>query len=1284
MEKKIIIFLSLFSLFILANSAEAALSCSVTSGSCANTTVLKMSALTNAHAEVPGQTNYNYYVCCSGVTDLGNSCSGNYAIALKLSALTNAHVEKNSYTNYTNNACISASTGSTVICSYSTDCSTLGSDYVCLASISGNTNAHVGNCNAYSTKVCCAVAAAPIFDFHLSLDSPYGPASGSVTQGGYTTTVVGVIKDSGTAQSVDTFTASGLDPSMSYSFTPTSCTPDPNCQTQLTINTLATTPTRTYSINVCGTGGGQTHCIIYGLAVTGAVINHPPVLEEVSDHPDPQCEKVNITFSSVAHDPDNPSAGDVLTLYICKDNNCSETWAISVGGQVKTENPEATNVCPSLTPTSSPWTQGYWAKVCDNRGECSDIIPEPVSLLRVEGGLRSEGASSLGIDDDYIYVGGDTASGALYYHVYGWGATEIAPQSDAVLLKLNKSDLSVVNKKFFGDEDLNDGIIFWEDHCAVLEKNDQVDLTTAGSIRFWYKISSYYLINGWARFEISPNGTDWTTLWSKEGWQDETGVATVDVSGYTGLYYVRFKMCYGGSSYDIFEKEKGGVEFWFDNLVIAHYSENFEDVTDWTLDVLGKAKGSQVTDYKEGGSYAYKLWAIGDLSYYSDDSFKVKVDDNYVYALYGSSYYGFPFLVKLNKSDLSVVNTKKISWSFSRVWQGYSYQCYAFIRALFLNDDYIYLSGVLEACGGGHDLAFILKFNKSDLSFVSKQVYQNGGDYETAYEITPFYADNNYIYAQGLSGWSGSAGSKSSTLYTGIIKLNKSDLSIADSRWWGTLILNHVRQERFTSCYVDSDYIYCVGTTGQDSRNDGTLFKIRKSDLALMNAKKITVNDGVFYSKIDLSWISSSPGSNYLYAGGYRMIGPEAEPYHVVKRVLFKFNKSDLSIVNEKILSGTDPEDFLKPGLSSDGLLDNNFLYALGIVERAEKDPGWTIDSVSYAGSSNQDILLGKLDVQLFSTGACASVPSGFVFDDSHYFELVNYNPPSGGGLQLDSAPNNPSVEAVSISPIADIPFSSELFVLCGELYTFTCEDCAPQPPTATNLSVDPPNPNDYCVPTGYPPVRLRWQFSEPGDTQSAYQIQLDTDSNFSNPRGCPLSTDTKVSTEGQAGPDYSCLANNLSWNTTYYWRLKVWDSQDTPSTWIYPPSPPGSPTPSPGTPFDTISHAYPNPNFTFQDRVYSAGEVITFTDDSHCYKPDGTSYRCGTDEYAVTSYLWNFGDGATSFDKSATTTHAYNAADDYTVSLSVTDDLGTCSRANPVQVGVGLPLPEWKEISPF
>lgn len=129
------------------------LSCSLSNGSCSGTTVFKISDSFNAHAELPTQNNYNYYICCSGITGLENSCSGNYVIVLKLSAPTNAHVEKNNYSNYSNNACLSVSTG-TVICNYSTNCS---SDYTCLASISDETNAHVGACDAYSIKVCCKV-----------------------------------------------------------------------------------------------------------------------------------------------------------------------------------------------------------------------------------------------------------------------------------------------------------------------------------------------------------------------------------------------------------------------------------------------------------------------------------------------------------------------------------------------------------------------------------------------------------------------------------------------------------------------------------------------------------------------------------------------------------------------------------------------------------------------------------------------------------------------------------------------------------------------------------------------------------------------------------------------------------------------------------------------------------------------------------------------------------------------------------------------------------------------
>ena len=147
------------------NPGNTALSCSVRSSNClaGETTVLKMSATANAHVELPGQVVYDYYVCCNG-NDLDTACEENYDTVLKLSSQTNAHVEKNTQVNYAYPACLSTTHGSdtpspsTIVCDYidASDCSGLGPLYTCLASISGDTNAHIGDCNTYTTKVCCA------------------------------------------------------------------------------------------------------------------------------------------------------------------------------------------------------------------------------------------------------------------------------------------------------------------------------------------------------------------------------------------------------------------------------------------------------------------------------------------------------------------------------------------------------------------------------------------------------------------------------------------------------------------------------------------------------------------------------------------------------------------------------------------------------------------------------------------------------------------------------------------------------------------------------------------------------------------------------------------------------------------------------------------------------------------------------------------------------------------------------------------------------------------------
>jgi hypothetical protein len=144
--------------FGLAGSAQAALTCSVsTACGTGETAVFKMSDRSNAHAETSGS--YPYFVCCSGATGMGTSCSNNFAYVLRVSGTTNAHVEKSDQTTAGySNVCLSASSGPVITCSYSSG--SCPADSTCLASISSTTNAHVGDCvtSPYTTRVCCSMA----------------------------------------------------------------------------------------------------------------------------------------------------------------------------------------------------------------------------------------------------------------------------------------------------------------------------------------------------------------------------------------------------------------------------------------------------------------------------------------------------------------------------------------------------------------------------------------------------------------------------------------------------------------------------------------------------------------------------------------------------------------------------------------------------------------------------------------------------------------------------------------------------------------------------------------------------------------------------------------------------------------------------------------------------------------------------------------------------------------------------------------------------------------------
>ncbi len=145
---------------------DGTLSCKITTSCPYGIVVYRMSDLTNAHAELPSQSNYTQMVCCTGVPGLSNQCLSNYQTVLKLSSQTNAHVEKNTQENYPEQACLQVPENGIIEIGYKAD-SCDGYDTT-IGSISSITNAHVGDKDAYPLKICATGLVAGTITFNIS------------------------------------------------------------------------------------------------------------------------------------------------------------------------------------------------------------------------------------------------------------------------------------------------------------------------------------------------------------------------------------------------------------------------------------------------------------------------------------------------------------------------------------------------------------------------------------------------------------------------------------------------------------------------------------------------------------------------------------------------------------------------------------------------------------------------------------------------------------------------------------------------------------------------------------------------------------------------------------------------------------------------------------------------------------------------------------------------------------------------------------------------------------
>lgn len=215
-----------------------------------------------------------------------------------------------------------------------------------------------------------------------------------------------------------------------------------------------------------------------------------------------------------------------------------------------------------------------------------------------------------------------------------------------------------------------------------------------------------------------------------------------------------------------------------------------------------------------------------------------------------------------------------------------------------------------------------------------------------------------------------------------------------------------------------------------------------------------------------------------------------------------------------------------------------------------------------------------------------------------------------------------------------------------------------PNVPSDTNETWDNCTFQELSLPIFY------WTYSDPdGDPQQAYEIRIDDDSNFA------IQDPEEITASGGSSVAYTPLVADwrdlASWNTNYWWIVRVQDDQGNWSDW------------SDVNIFTTPNHAYPWPDFNWTPEEPTEEEVVIFN-------PDLTQVYGGA---SISNYLWTIVSGTGEYVGTTTNISQYPnilfSTIENTIKLQVTDSSGYSCESSENIISVTLPLPEYKEVPP-
>lgn len=229
---------------------------------------------------------------------------------------------------------------------------------------------------------------------------------------------------------------------------------------------------------------------------------------------------------------------------------------------------------------------------------------------------------------------------------------------------------------------------------------------------------------------------------------------------------------------------------------------------------------------------------------------------------------------------------------------------------------------------------------------------------------------------------------------------------------------------------------------------------------------------------------------------------------------IFRIANADLATANSSLVLksswGNNPTSFT-PGLTP-SQPESLMIMAFHAVTRAESYSEYTIASSSPAWTERADTSYSGSSTHMFAAATASratSTPTG-AFSVS---TAVSGTGESGYGLLLALYGNAKPVAPTSLQ---------------------------------TEGQTNPANVTDET-----PEFSAIYQDLDDGDLAAYYQLQVATSTDFTNPFWNSGKTAiTATTTEGSRSPDISYGGSALTRETTYYWRIKFWDDNNTEGAW--------------------------------------------------------------------------------------------------------------------------------------